>query len=235
MNKTRYLQIVFDKNFPSYDIPKLRAAIIEKTKRESDLFHNHQDEEKFIYRYPLIQYKIKDRKPCLICLREATEDIHYLLKAKDFKFRIGKDYYDFDIEDVRLKYERIQTWDEDIRYNIHHYLALNQENFQTYKQKESLWEKIQFVEDLLHKHITIFATEMEAYLPIPIQVKILDIKEEKFIEYKNVFHLTFSLNFKTNITIPDYVGIGKGISVGFGIVKRLGDNDKNTIIKNNHK
>jgi hypothetical protein len=224
-NKTRYLQIVFDQNFPSYEIPKLRAAIIEKTKRESDLFHNHLEDEKYIYRYPLIQYKIKDRKPCIICLREATEDIHYLLKAKDFKFRIGREVYDFDIEDVRLKYERIQTWDSDFRYNIHNYMALNQENFQIYKTKETIWEKYQFIEGLLQKHLNIFAEEMEANLPYPVTVKIQEIKEEKFIEYKSVFHLTFSLNFKCNLTIPDYVGIGKGVSVGFGIVKKLSDED----------
>jgi hypothetical protein len=89
VSKTKYLQIQLDQNFPSYDIPKLRAAIIEKTKRESDLFHNHLEDGKSIYRYPLIQYKIKDRKPCLICLAEATDDIHFFLKHRDFSFNIN--------------------------------------------------------------------------------------------------------------------------------------------------
>ncbi len=223
MNKTRFLQIVFDKHFNSYDIPKLRGAIIEKTKRESDLFHNHLGDEKYIYRYPLIQYKIKDKKPCLICLKEATEDIHYLLREKDFKFNINGKKYELEIEDVRLRYVNIQTWDKQFRYNIHNYIALNQENFNKYKQIDSLRERIEFLEDKLYNHIKTFAKEMNAYLPVDLEVSILEIKNEKYIEYKGVFHLTFSLNFKTNLYMPNYIGIGKGVSVGFGNIKKLGD------------
>ncbi len=116
MNKTRYLHIVFSEPIQSYDIPKFRAAVIEKTKRESTLFHNHIDDNAFIYRYPLIQYKATDKKASMVCLAEATEDIHYLLKQKKFDFRIGQQVHDFEIDDVRLKYEHIQTWDEDFRY-----------------------------------------------------------------------------------------------------------------------
>ena len=221
MNKTKYLQIQFDQPFQAYDIPKLRAAIIEKTKRESTLFHNHLGDDKFLYRYPLIQYKIKDRKPCLICLAEATDDIHYLLREKDFVFNIKGKEYDFEIEDVRLRYVQIQTWDNDFKYSILHYMALNQDNFSEYKKLERLVDKIAYVENMLSKHITLFAEELNAHLPFPINVQLLEIKEEKYIEYKEVFHLTFSLTFKCNLLIPEYAGIGKGVSVGFGIVKPI--------------
>jgi len=221
MNKTRFLQIVFDKQLQAYDIPKLRAAIIEKTKRESNLFHNHIGDKKYIYRYPLIQYKIKDRKPCLICLKEATDDIHYLLREKDLSFVIGENKYDFEIEDVRLRYVNIQTWDKNFIYNIHNYIALNQDNYKVYKEMDSLIDKVSFIEDKLRAHIEIFANEMQAFLPIELFTRILEIKKEKYIEYKGVFHLTFSINFKTNLFIPNYIGLGKGSSVGFGTVKQI--------------
>lgn len=226
MNKTRYLKIQFDKQFQAFDIPKLRAAIIEKTKRVSDLFHNHLGDNQFIYRYPLIQYKIVDKKPNILCLAKATDDIHYLLKEKDYRFNINGKKYDFEIEDVRLKYVSIQTWDTDFRYNIHNYLALNQDNYKIYKEKETLLEKVSFLEEMLTVHLRTFAEEMNAHLPHPISAKILNINSEKFIEYKENFHLTFSINFKTNLFIPNYVGIGKGTSVGFGIVKKLGDHER---------
>ena len=63
--KTSYLQLVFDTPLQSYEIPKFRAAVIEKTKRQSDLFHNHTEDAGVIYRYPLIQYKIKDKNLAL--------------------------------------------------------------------------------------------------------------------------------------------------------------------------
>lgn len=219
--KTRYLHIVFSEEIQSYEIPYFRAAVIEKSKRESSLFHNHIDDEKVIYRYPLIQYKIKDRKPSLICLAEATEDIHYLLKQKDFRFRIGKETIDFEIEDVRLKYEQIQTWDVMFTYNIHNWMALNQDNYSLYKVLTRLSDKIAFLEEMLEKHIRIFMESLGAEENQPLQIVITELKGEKHIEYKGIFHLTFSLNFTCNLSIPDYVGIGKGVSVGFGIVKRI--------------
>jgi hypothetical protein len=56
MSRTRYLHIIFSEQIQAYDMPKFRAAVIEKTKREFDLFHNHIDDNSFIYRYPLIRY-----------------------------------------------------------------------------------------------------------------------------------------------------------------------------------
>ncbi|MCZ2101490.1 MAG: hypothetical protein LC107_08145 [Chitinophagales bacterium] len=225
MPKTRYLHIVFSEPIQSYDIPKFRAAVIEKTKRESTLFHNHVDDNVYIYRYPLIQYKVTDKKASLICLAEATEDIHYLLKQRQFDFRIAGRTVNYEIDDVRLKYELIQTWDQDFVYNLHHWIALNQDNYREYQQLATLIERIAFLEHLLEKHLRIFMEAMGAEEVIPLQLNILDIKGEKYIEYKNIFHLTFSLNFRCNLSIPNHVGIGKGVSVGFGLVKKLGDSN----------
>ncbi len=226
------MHIVFSEHIQAYEIPYFRAAVIEKSKRESNLFHNHIDEEKVIYRYPLIQYKIKDRKPSLVCLAEATEDIHYLLKQKDFRFRIGKEMIDFEIEDVRLKYEHIQVWDTMFSYNIHNWMALNQDNYSLYKALTRLSDKIAFLEEMLEKHLRIFMEGLGIEENIPLQIVITELKGEKHIEYKDIFHLTFSLNFRSNLLIPDYVGIGKGVSVGFGIVKRINDDQNKRTRKN---
>lgn len=231
MSKTRYLQIIFSEPIQAYDIPKFRAAVIEKTKRESTLFHNHIDDNSFIYRYPLIQYKVTDKKASMICLAEATEDIHYLLKQRKFDFRIGKETLDYEIDDVRLKYERIQTWDTTFKYNILNWMALNQENHREYQNLGTLIERMQFLEQLLEKHIRIFMDAMGSEETLPLKVHLQEIKGEKHIEYKNVFHLTFSLNFTTNLSIPNYIGIGKGVSVGFGIVKQLSDMQTHKINK----
>ncbi|HUN17397.1 MAG TPA: CRISPR-associated endonuclease Cas6 [Saprospiraceae bacterium] len=223
MPKIRYLHIVFSEDIQSYDIPKFRAAVIEKTNRESDLFHNHMDNSINIYRYPLIQYKVTDRKASLVCLKEATEDIHYLLKQKKFDFRIGQEQLLYEIDDVRLKYERIQTWDTDFQYNMLNWIALNQDNYELYKSKTSLWEKIKLLEEILEKHIRIFMESMNAEEIVPLKVRILDIKSEKHIRYKDIFHLTFCINFSCNLSIPNYVGLGKGVSVGFGNVKKINE------------
>ena len=115
----------------------------------------------------------------------------------------------------------------ELKYSILNYMALNQDNYQEYKKLESLVEKVRFVEKLLTSHVSLFAEEMDSTFTHPLRVSITNIKSEKFIEYKGVFHLTFCLEFKSNLYIPEYIGIGKGVSVGFGIVrsKNVRDDD----------
>lgn len=221
--KSRYLHIIFSEDIQAYDIPKFRAAVIEKSNRQSDLFHNHQDKDTVLYRYPLIQYKVTNRKASLICLNEATEDIHYLLKQRNFEFRIGREFVEYAIDDVRLKYEIIEVTNKFYNYNILNWLGLNQDNFKIYQQIDSYVDKVRFLEELLEKHILIFMEAMGCQYPEDVRVTIKDIKGEKYIEYKNVFHLTFTLNFRCNLNILNYIGLGKGVSVGFGIIKKLGD------------
>lgn len=224
--KTSYLQLTFDTPLQSFEIPKFRAAVIEKTKRQSDLFHNHAEGEGVIYRYPLIQYKIKDKKPCIICLREATDDIHFLLKERNYRMRIGSQFIDFEIEEARLKYEYLDIGDQWQFYNIHNWMPLNQEYYATYMKIQGVHERVSFLENLLRRQIAVFAESMEIKSDREVEVEILEVTHEKYIEYKNQFHLTFCINIRTNVTLPAYIGLGKGVSVGFGIVKSLDKNLK---------
>ncbi len=223
MNKIRYVKIQFDKQMMPYDIPKFRGAVIEASERKSNLFHNHYSNEEFIYRYPLIQYKIINKKPSIICLNEGTDDIHYLLNNREFNFRIDKEMIKFEIEEIYLKYFLLQPWNENFKYHLHNWLPLNQENYVKYNELEGLGEKIEFLDEILYKHLEIMIEELKINSEIKLQSKILEIKEEDFLPLKGQYLKSMKINFKTNLSLPDYIGIGKGSSVGFGIIKKLTD------------
>lgn len=38
--------------------------------------------------------------------------------------------------------------------------------------------------------------------------------------------MAFDVEFKANLSIPDYVGIGKNASIGCGVITRVIDKDK---------
>ena len=44
---------------------------------------------------------------------------------------------------------------------------------------------------------------------------------EEFITYKSVKMNAFKGEFKIHYDLPDYIGIGKGVSQGFGCVKKI--------------
>lgn len=55
-----------------------------------------------------------------------------------------------------------------------------------------------------------------------IVAKITSIREyPRTIQFKGVKMVAFDVNFLTNIELPENVGLGKGCSIGFGVVEKL--------------
>lgn len=230
MYKVRYLTIQFDHFLNTSDIRKFRAAVIEKTKRESSLFHNHRPDGSSIYRYPLIQYKVINGKPMILCLAQATEDIHYFLGDRDFKFNIGGKLIEFRIEDVHLQYFPLQTRDEASSYELQHWIGLNQKHHKRFQElKGDRSAQNQLLESILLGNILALAKGINWWVTDTISLTITKIKEVNILPiHKNgKKNLAFTLDFSSNVVLPNYVGLGKRVSIGFGVVKGNHSNNKN--------
>lgn len=227
MPKVRYLKIRFRNPLLPLELPRFRAAVIEATGRQSSLFHNHAAEEGYVYRYPLIQYKVTYRKASLVCLGPGTDDIHYLLQNRQLDLRIGERQELFEIEDIQLRYHQVQLWQARFHYALKDWMALNQENYKKYLQLESEVERLQFLENLLKANLLSFAGGLDWFVEEPVQARITQLKGSRWLPFKGRKVLCFTLNFSTNMSLPDYVGLGKGVSVGFGGVKLIGKTSLN--------
>ncbi|HMQ59268.1 MAG TPA: CRISPR-associated endonuclease Cas6 [Flavilitoribacter sp.] len=221
MPKVRYLSIRFSQSLFPYEVSQFRAAVIEKTRRESDLFHNHTDEGT-LYRYPLIQYKVVHRKAGMICLNEGADAIHRLFQEQDLSVRVGSREFQLEVEDLDLGYRQVQTWQNSFLYSLLNWLPLNQEQHRRWQSLEGD-DRAQgeLLEKILIGHILAFASGVDWQAEHRIEARIERIREMKLLTYKGGKKLAVSLNFRTNVSLPDFVGLGKGASVGFGIVKRI--------------
>ncbi|MCB0596843.1 MAG: hypothetical protein H6557_33145 [Lewinellaceae bacterium] len=222
MPKIRYLKIRFANALFPYEVPCFRSAVIEATERQSSLFHNHK-QEGFHYRYPLIQYKVTDKKASIICLESGTDDIHYLLQQRSLSLRIGQHIHDFEIEDVQLRYHQVQSWQARFHYALLHWQALNQENYRRYSALQTEVERLQFLEKMLLGNLLAFARSINWEPEHSIELSITRLKGEKWLPFKGRKVITFTLNFSANVSLPDYIGLGKGVSVGFGSVLGFGE------------
>lgn len=226
MPKIRYLRIRFAQNLFPYDIPKFRAAVIEKTEREAPLFHNHKGNEGFHYRYPLIQYKVTHKKASIVCLNAGTDDIHYLLQQRDMNLTIGRTSHTFEVEDVDLHYHNVQIWDMNFEYSLLNWLALSQKSYLEYEQLQGdETAQIELLNRKLTGNIISFAKGIKWDVKERIVTEITKIKGMKMLPFKRKRLLAFSVNFRCNVSLPDFVGLGKGSSVGFGVVKRIFTNN----------
>jgi hypothetical protein len=227
MKRIRIAFISFDTLLKQYEIPAFRAAVIEKVGMENILFHNHLNKG-YLYRYPLIQYKQIGNKPALYCIEQGVDEIHKFFQQKDWNLKLSGRWLDMKINKLLLNSYNMQVWDSLWDYNIYNWLALNQENYNKYLAIESLTERIYMLESILKANILSLAKGIEWNIEKEIKMHIRHLNEGRKVKHKGVYVEAFNVDFKTNVFLPNFIGLGKGVSRGFGIVKRI-KNEKPSI------
>lgn len=189
------------------------------------LFHNHNQDGSLRYGYPLIQYKIVDNKPLILGINEGGEliieyflDIDKLvlddkeytspsgnLSVNKVDVKINNDY-DMPI----YKYTFITPW-----------LGLSQDNYYIYKTKYlnvSKKEKGQFFKSIIIGNILSFAKGIGWW--VEEEIKVVPSLSEISVKFKSKDMIGFTGYFFSNIYLPEYIGIGKSSSRGFGTIIR---------------
>lgn len=218
MQKVKILIIRFKNIIRNDEVPIFRGALIHALGEEADiLFHNHQDES-FRYAYPLIQYKRINKKAAILCVNQGTETIGKLFSECNFNFNFKGQEVEMEIESIKATQFLIQPWDTMFSYRIRKWLPLNQENYKEFIALEGIVEKTTFLEKILIGNILSFSKGINLFLEKEVLCKLLQFDEPKVIIYKNVKMMCFDAEFKSNVSLPDYIGLGKGVSLGMGMI-----------------
>lgn len=219
MQKTNILYVQFQNEIKSTEIELFRGAILSKLGNAPTLFHNHL-EGNYRYSYPLIQYKRIHGKAAIICIKEGVEDIGNLFSIDNFCFKLGNRSENMEIDSVKAQQVVIGNWDTLFTYRINRWLPLNKTNYENYLKLDGIIEKISFLEKKLTGNILSFAKGIGLFLDNQVICKIITAEDPYYITYKGVKIMSINVLFKTNISLPDYIGLGKGASLGNGIVSR---------------
>lgn len=208
----------FDNELPPYQISSFRGAVIEKVGRENILFNHHIDDKVYLYDYPLIQYKSIRKKSAIMCVGDGVDDIYKLFQFKDWTINLRDQKVNLKIEKLDLNNIVLNIWDNKYSYTIRKWLALNAINYEAYQAITSLKEKCEFLERILIGNIISFAKGVEWQIEGKIEVSISEIKRVTPVKYKGVGLISFDLDLECNVFLPNYLGLGKGVSHGFGSI-----------------
>jgi len=221
VKKIRILNISFDTEIRSWEIPAFRGAVIAKVGQENLLFHNHVNNTEFRYKYPLIQYKQIHNKPVIVCVDFGVDEIHKFFEKRDWSLDISGRTLDMKIGRLDMNQFTMQVWDRHFAYHIRDWLALNQENYRKYTQLTTDTERMSYLESLLKANILSFAKGIDWTIEKPIELTITKLYEPRMKKLKQQKVLTFDLDFSTNVFIPNHIGLGKSVSLGFGVVSAI--------------
>ncbi|MFC3809765.1 CRISPR-associated endonuclease Cas6 [Lacihabitans lacunae] len=224
MKKLRYLTIEFDSEIAPYEVAAFRGAIAQKAGFEHVLFHNHQKDGTVIYKYPSIQYKRIGRNAAIVCIEDGVDEIHHFFQSRTWNIFIGDKELPLKVKSLNMNQITMQVWEKTFDYEINNWLPLNQDNFKIYLEIKDLKEKIEFLEKKLIGNIISMAKGIGWDVDKEIKMSISKLDEPRIIKHKSQKLLSFRAVFRTNVFIPNHLGIGKSASTGFGVVKSVNSN-----------
>ncbi len=218
-NFIKTLIIRFAVNIAHHEIPLFRGAINSLLESSSDtlLFHNHT-EEGLRYAYPLIQYKRIGGKAAIVCVGEGTEVIGEFFSSIRPEITIGDRVEILKIESVIPSRMLLQVWKGEFEYHLRKWLPLNKGNYDKFVKLEGVVEKTRMLESILIGNILSMAKTLDVIFDKEVSVKITSVDSPHAIKYKGVKLMSFDVEFKSNVCLPYFIGVGKGVSVGFGMV-----------------
>jgi len=198
---------------------KLRGFFADRF-GEYVLIHQHLNDNELLYKTPLIQYKIFDGKPFVLGINKGAEILQKVHEEVNY-LKIGHSEYKIKEKNIVLRTDYFGTTNINNTYSfLTPWLALNEKNYEQY-QRLGTWEKRkQLLEKILIGNIISMSKSLGYTVPAPIETNIHHLKEVK-TSLKGTPMLGFLGSFSVNFEIPDYWGIGKSVSRGFGTIRRV--------------
>ena len=187
---------------------------------EYELLHQHDNDKGGLkYIYPKIQYKVIDGMPYLVGIDEGVNIVKTVAEGIENVRLAGKDYRiikkcivdkssTLGITNKCYPYSFLTPW-----------LALNEKNYEKYQKLGGWHKRKELLEKILIGNIISMSKSLGYTVPEPIKADIQKLTEVQ-TKLKATPMLGFFGTFSVNFEIPDYWGIGKSVSRGFGTVKR---------------
>lgn len=188
--------------------------------REYTLLHQHLGDNRLYYSFPLIQYKVMDGKPLVVGINEGAEILQRIYPELSH-IRIGRREYQIAEKTIIIRTDDVSVTQEFKSYSfLTPWLALNEKNYEKYQKFGSWSKRKELLESILVGNILSMSKSLGYTVTEPIRAEIKNFKEVR-TKLKEVPMIGFLGTFAVNFEVPDYWGIGKSVSRGFGTIKRI--------------
>ena len=173
--------------------------------------------QKFLY--PRVQVKILNEQIYIVGINEGVDSIKAIAKKMDFLDfgNITFQVLDNEIEEHKNRFQPVSKL---IRYRfVTPWVALNQTTGYRYRNLNNA-DRVNFLNRLLGQNIVFMAREMGMELKENIFTKVtLSSLFPRQVDENNWG--AFDGEFRTNFVLPNYLGIGNGITRGYGTLLGL--------------
>jgi hypothetical protein len=186
---------------------------------EYTLLHQHMGDQ-FVYKYPLIQYKVLDGSAKVLGINEGVDVLKEIFDKYE-SVKLGESEYKVYERQLSVREQEVGFSDKFHKYAfLSPWFALNEENFPKYL-KANPDERQDMLRRILRNNILSMSAGVGNPVEKDKEIKV-DVKlRETRSRFKGKEMFSFRGEFVVNFIIPDLLGLGKSVSRGFGTVKSL--------------
>jgi hypothetical protein len=219
VKKIKIFDVVFTNEIEGFEIEAFRGAIAQLVGFEHALFHNHNADNTVSYAYPLVQYKVKGKKASLTFIDQGVDEAKAFFRNKNWEITLSGRTFKLELDTFQLRNAFFSIGTESYEYTVSQWMPLNQDNYKSFKQLKTTDEKVAMLEKILTGNILSLAKSLNWIIETVIKVEILEITDEKLVNFKKNKVATYDFIFKSNVQLPQNIGLGKGVSRGFGVIQ----------------
>lgn len=221
--KAYILYLIFhDLQLQPWDIPKLRGYFSHKLFHYTEL-HNHLPDGKFNYSFPKVQYRIINKHPALIGIKDGIDVLRKIFfSTKEIILDQGGQEEIYPIQEIEIQFRELSFGETDqfIEYEFQSpWLALNEENYKTYKKTDSLTQQ-KLLKKILRGNLLSLSKGFYYTIQDLDKIQVEGYFSPKEVHFKNQIMQAFTGKFMINFHIPDWMGLGKQAARGFGVIKK---------------
>lgn len=181
------------------------------------LLHHHIGGLSYLYTYPRIQYKVIEGTPIIVGINEGTDIIKEVVDELNVLTLGGNRYR---VEKLNLisysKYFGKRRNSINYRF-VTPWLAFNKDNYEEYKGLKDWSEKKELINGILIGNILSMCKGLN--YTVKGNLFAYSHLDQTNVDFKGISHIGFVGEFKVNFEIPEFLGIGKSVSHGYGTVK----------------
>jgi hypothetical protein len=175
----------------------------------------------FIHRYPVLQVKLVRGTFMVLGISQGATFLYDVTEDKPV-LGTGTNTCQITSRDAGIRQEQFGTLDTDTLYEFQTpWLALNQQNAKKFYELKGKPARDTFMLNMLRTQLNSLAKSLDYPITVPItcSAKVRFLRERVGRENR----IVFLGKFQTNLCIPDYFGIGRSISQGYGTTKRIAE------------
>ncbi len=192
-------------------IRRFQGEVVARAPAPDDRLHNHAPDGASLYRYPLVQYRVWQSRATLFALGEGVGVVQTFLQSLP-----NTPYH------ARPALTEVGLTDTSLRYAIDEWYPLNTENLKRWEQTSSLRGRVALLEGILVNQLLVVCQAMGYQVPdrgLQVEIQELTALPARRFHTHNgrVQARLFAVTYAANLRLPDGIGVGKGVSKGFGV------------------